>query len=75
MVVVIGLLGGVLVVLRKLYPSYFKLALNTNINLKIEEQLIIGPKQRLVVASFKETKYILLLGNSEILIDKIKKIS
>lgn len=71
---VIAIFLFAITIFRKLHPSYFGINTSSELSkLKFEEQLYLTPKQRIVVISYDNQKYVLLLGDTELVIDKITK--
>lgn len=71
--VVAGIILAI-VILKRIHPSYLGMKASQEVSkLKIEEQLYITPSKRVVVISYENQKYVLLLGDTELVIDKITK--
>lgn len=75
MLILISLLVLILYILKKVNFNYplSRLKINSNQKLKIEEQVFLSPKTRMIVVDYDDYKYVLLIGSNEMLIDKIRK--
>jgi flagellar biogenesis protein FliO len=71
LIFVIGLFCAILLILRKIQPSYFNSIKSPQHNIKLEEQLYLDPKHRMVVVRYEDKKYLLLLGESNKVVDVI----
>ena len=72
LVLLISLIGAVVALMKffknkNILGNYF----TSDNNLKLEESLNIDHKRRLVMCKFKKKKYLILLGQQDILIDVI----
>ena len=72
LVFVIGLFYAAVLLFRRLQPAYFSSVGGVSHRLKLEEQIYLGPKHRMVVASYENKKYILLLGETSVVIDTVE---
>lgn len=74
-ILALALVAGAILLCAHLLKKYFPQAIqaNTPKHLKIDEQLYITPKHKVITVSHNTTKYVLLIGDkSEILLDTIK---
>lgn len=69
---VIGLFYGAVLLFKKLQPSYFSSIRAQPHKLKLEEQIYLGPKHRMTVVSYENKKYVLLLGETSVVIDTVE---
>ena len=72
LILLISLIGVIMVLIKflknkNLLGNYF----TADNNLKLEEKLNIDHKRRLVICKFKKKRYLILLGQQDILIDVI----
>lgn len=72
LVFVMGLFYAAVLLLKKLQPSYFSSVRALSHKLKLEEQIYLGPKHRMAVVSYENKKYVLLLGETSVVIDTVE---
>ena len=71
LILIISIIGVIAVFLKFIKNKKIFDNFASNNNLKLEETLNIDHKRRLVVCKFKKKKYLILLGQQDILIDVI----
>ncbi len=69
---VLGLFYMAVMIFKKLQPSYFNATYTQPLSLKVEEQIYLGPKHKISVVGYKNKKYILLLGETALVIDTVE---
>ena len=69
LVFIIGLIGIVAALFKKYSEKAFGITMKKNKRLKVDEVLAIDPRRKLMTVKYDEKKYILLLGNNDVVID------
>ncbi|MDF3048299.1 MAG: hypothetical protein K0R73_1417 [Candidatus Midichloriaceae bacterium] len=71
LVFVIGLFCAILLILKRVQPSYFSIKNPSQASIKLEEQLTLSPKHKMAVVRYEDKKYLLLLGESNTVVDVV----